>query len=509
MLSREAERAPLNNNIRTTITYYYNDSSESNSGSSSIVPNLSHLPTDNYDNDSQINNNDNTNLIYNNIGDEETEDETTMPDEHNRNKRNRYQYNNYEDYNNNYQYIQNNYKKRKTTTIDSSFKFTQRQFNFSLGSTANQITQSLTFFKNSKIGNIIPRNYYQKRKSIYVINNRYGYGRLHVECSLLCKRARNERKRGFLYQKIIDKLELEFEEQEELIKRKVHPYHAYQAGFRTWKGKKIFQFNRYTLEGEYDASNLSFFGVRGLAGLRIVVKHDKIMFYSQEVLGLFIPIKNINNEIVAAQIKPLGDNPRYRYITLSSSKSHHVTIHNRYEEIPLAFWEYGYTVSDALFVIEGVLKSYITSLRTQSHCLGAIGSDFLASETTLHRYLQEFKEKYPEIKKAYICPDAGMIFNENITANYIELSIVLEYYFSEVYFLWWGQLDKYNDDDIDELPDDQLFNWMYLTREEYVCKHNREMIQRSRFLRFYRDELKRKRMYSTILQRCWQPSNTL
>ncbi|KAL9646733.1 hypothetical protein ABK040_001155 [Willaertia magna] len=414
-------------------------------------------------------------------------------------KRNRYQYNNYDDYN--------------TTSSRSYFR-----------STSEQIKESLTNIRNKLIGNIIPNNFNEKRKSIYVENNRYQNNRLHVECSYLCKRIRSlrsfekkvenalkmktvdESKRDFLYRRILKKLDFEREERDLLKDRLINPDDAYLAGFRTWRGKKIFQFDSYTLEGQYDAIDLDFYDVRGLAGLQIVGTNDKVMFFSQKVLGLFIPIKNIHNEIVAAQIKPFTNNPRY--ITLSSKRSHYVTIHNRYEEIPLAFWECKeHYIKDALFVTEGILKSFITGLRTKSHCLGGICSDFMASETTLHYYLQEFKKKYTYVKQAFICPDAGMIWNENITANYIELSIVLEHYFSEVYFLWWDQVDKDNDKDIDELDDEDLFKWKYLTREEYVCKHPKKLIQTSKFLRFYRDELKRKKMYSTILQKCWQPPN--
>ncbi|KAL9658004.1 hypothetical protein ABK040_012659 [Willaertia magna] len=440
----------------------------------------------------------------------------------------------YNDYMNNYQdnyFRQSNYKKKKYNNYynndiyynnDNYYNINYNndinyQFNFS----NDQIEDKLINNKNKLIGNIIPNNY--NRKSIYVRNNRYnGQDRLHVECSLLCKRIRsfrsfekkvenaavekttNEKTRNALYNQIIDKLDLERNERDLFADRMVDPYEAYQAGFRTWRPKKIFQFDGYTLEGQYDARDLDFYDVQGLAGLQLVEKNDKVMFFSQNVLGLFIPIKNVDSEIVGAQLLKPNNDSNPQYLILSSKRSHGVTIHNCHQEIPLAFWECNKpAVTDALFVVEGILKSYITSLRTKSHCLGGTCSDFLASETTLHYYLQEFKKKYPYVDKAFICPDAGMLTNEMVTANYIELSIVLEHYFTEVYFLWWGQLER-KDGNIDELDDYQLFNWCYLTREEYVCKHNKEMIQYSKFLKFYRDELKRKRMYSTILQRCYR-----
>ncbi|KAL9658054.1 hypothetical protein ABK040_012292 [Willaertia magna] len=340
---------------------------------------------------------------------DENEDELIMQEEEeNSNKRNRNRFDNYED-NNTHSYEdtsfkQTNYKKRKYTNEEITYQLTRQQFNFTLGSTYGEIKESLTNIKNNKIGKLFSNN--PNDKSIYVQsnnnNNRYD-NRLHVECSYLCKRERSSRsfnkkienatkkktvdetKRDYLYQKILSKLDLEQEEQELLENRLVDPNNAFLAGFRTWRGKKIFEFDTESLESTEDINFLD--------------------------------------------------------------------------------------------------------------------------ETTLHHYLQEFKKKYPYVIKAIICPDAGMVFNEIITANYIELSIVLEYYFPEVYFIWWGQYDKYNDCDVDELPEEELFNWSYLTREEYVCKHDKELIQRSKFLRFYRDELKKKKMYSTVLQKCYQPSS--
>lgn len=171
--------------------------------------------------------------------------------------------------------------------------------------------------------------------------------------------------------------------------------------------------------------------------------------------GYLCPIWNEKQLIIGWQQRL--DNPenggKYRWPTSASKKRPQgPTAHLQNGELPLTYCKpLGKILSQAIYLPEGILKSWITAQKRGVISLGAAGGNFASSPQTFKRYLDAASAELNGSKLCVIPADAGALDNLQVMQQYLATAKLARTFGYEVRVGWWGQTSK-DAPDIDELP---------------------------------------------------------
>jgi len=172
------------------------------------------------------------------------------------------------------------------------------------------------------------------------------------------------------------------------------------------------------------------------------------------VVGLGIAAVNFHGEITGFQIASDNRAKFGKYIWLSSASKGGNSTHLPNGELPVFVWRHPEAKEiTETWLVEGCLKSLITALklwfrheRKDIQIIGAAGANWLGS-------INAVTESLAEVNKVVLCPDAGSLANSSILGNYKKIVEKLTSIAYSVSVAWWGQVEKEESCDIDELDD--------------------------------------------------------
>ncbi|MGB5969994.1 MAG: plasmid replication protein, CyRepA1 family, partial [Spirulinaceae cyanobacterium] len=117
-----------------------------------------------------------------------------------------------------------------------------------------------------------------------------------------------------------------------------------------------------------------------------------------------------------------------------------------------------------IYLVEGILKPYITSSRLGIDCLGAAGGLFTSSP-------EQVEAATADYDLVTLMPDAGDIINPHVMKRWGNQISLLQNQGLEVQIAWWGQVDK-SAGDIDEISPETLIQ--HLSPQEFFQISHRE-----------------------------------
>ncbi|KAL9656117.1 hypothetical protein ABK040_007735 [Willaertia magna] len=185
--------------------------------------------------------------------------------------------------------------------------------------------------------------------------------------------------------------------------------------------------------------------------------------------GIIIPIYDTNNKYCAVQ--HLRSPNKYDYTIY---KSHQYLE----EEKNVVSFNNMFTDNNYLqdvYFIEGILPAIDVNIRLRSTTFGCSGETFYHSFNHLQLMLADFHiSNRCDDKCAFIIPTAVTNASVYNVKYYLKLYNYLSQIFESVRFIWWEQ-KLWSDcstrtikPTFSTLRDCDLFNWLYLTDEEYV-----------------------------------------
>jgi hypothetical protein len=180
-----------------------------------------------------------------------------------------------------------------------------------------------------------------------------------------------------------------------------------------------------------------------------------ILRYAGE--GYTCPAFNKDGQVIGYQVRYFDRQPKYTWAATNNK----IEINGELElPINLAINNY---VSKILYLSEGLLKSLLASSRLGINVLGAAGGNLVASHDQLLENIVGYE--------AFIwAMDAGAITNERVMRQYLRASKVIEEATGiKVQYLWYGQLDKATDKDIDEITPEELTGARVISKEELLA----------------------------------------
>ncbi|RUS94159.1 hypothetical protein DSM106972_094180 [Dulcicalothrix desertica PCC 7102] len=201
-------------------------------------------------------------------------------------------------------------------------------------------------------------------------------------------------------------------------------------GFRSWQSIQV--------------SNVS-------ADLPGVVKRDGL-FYLWGAKGIFLPMRNELEQIIAFQLLPDNrETGKYKWGSSAPVNGNCPRLDNG--EMPLTFCRTQTVEIQSVGFVEGVLKAWSVACFLKQIVIGAPGAAWDCSPKLLRRYLEKVaQDRNIAIKDVVVdlYVDAGMLTNEHIMRRYYETVKLLQQWECKVRIGWWGQFTK-DKLDIDDL----------------------------------------------------------
>ena len=112
-----------------------------------------------------------------------------------------------------------------------------------------------------------------------------------------------------------------------------------------------------------------------------------------------------------------------------------------------------------LYLSEGILKPYVASHRHNLAICGGAGGHFQGSPEQLTSIVSDYEE-------LVIAPDGGDVLNPQVMQRWSKQINFLERFKKPIKILWWGQVEKF-DNDLDEIDSVTFLNAKHLTPEEF------------------------------------------
>ena len=203
-----------------------------------------------------------------------------------------------------------------------------------------------------------------------------------------------------------------------------------KIGFRSWSDKRV----------ENVSSNLP----------GVVERENSLYLYKPE--GIFLPIHNEFEQIIAFQIRPDDTSSgKYKWGSSAPKGGNGPRLDNG--EMPLAFCRPESIELPSIGLAEGVLKAWSVACNLKQIIIGASGAAWDCSPKLFKRYLEKAAtEQNTSLSNLVIdlYVDAGMLSNQHIMLRYHETIKLLQEWECKIRIAWWGQFSK-NDLDIDDL----------------------------------------------------------
>ncbi|MEL6462081.1 MAG: hypothetical protein AAFQ91_28235, partial [Cyanobacteria bacterium J06621_15] len=187
------------------------------------------------------------------------------------------------------------------------------------------------------------------------------------------------------------------------------------------------------------------------ADLPGVVTADSNLYLSGQS-GLFLPIHNEFQQIIAFQIRPDDTSSgKYKWGSSAPKGGNSPRLDNG--EMPLAFCRPESIELPSIGLAEGVLKAWSVACNLKQIIIGASGAAWDCSPKLFKRYLEKAAtEQNTSLSELVIdlYVDAGMLSNQHIMLRYHETIKLLQEWECKIRIAWWGQFNK-DDLDIDDL----------------------------------------------------------
>lgn len=174
--------------------------------------------------------------------------------------------------------------------------------------------------------------------------------------------------------------------------------------------------------------------------------------------GIYCPAINKLGEIHGGQIRLDNEADGGKYRWLKGYKSSHL----QNGELPITIIPGGDAHSSEAWIAEGLLKPLIAAHKHDRLTIGAAGGNFSGSPEQFQEIVTSFN-----ITTATILPDAGDVKNPQVMRRW---KSQYEFFHSLGLFVrvgWWGQLDKEQHHDIDELPAGSAIN--YISWQQFLA----------------------------------------
>jgi len=223
---------------------------------------------------------------------------------------------------------------------------------------------------------------------------------------------------------MLDPLALSTRDTEELLRRGLNHEQMHSAGFKTWPG-----------------------GVMRVPCMRCCDdgQSDSVRWYGRPCL--LIPARNAEGLITGLHVKPHRDadesSTAGKYMWASINRSFRTPRGG----FPIFCCWYDWSAADTVALVEGGLKPCIFAhLAARMKVIGASGGQFWQSEWELLCALARM-----QAKRVILFPDAGAVKNFHVLLGYFRSFEKLSGWGIEVQIAWWGQEDKKEHLDADDL----------------------------------------------------------
>lgn len=240
----------------------------------------------------------------------------------------------------------------------------------------------------------------------------------------------SEKERDKQYRQVLNQLQLQETHRNHLKEARGLSKFIDYIGFRSWQSIQV--------------SNVS-------AGLPGVVKRDAL-FYLWGAKGIFLPMHNELEQIIAFQLLPDNkETGKYKWGSSEPVDGNGPRLNNG--EMPICFCRPQKVQLESVGFAEGVLKAWSVACFLQQIIIGAPGAIWDCSPKLLKRYLEKFASRRDiELKDVVVdlYVDAGMLTNQHIMHRYYETIKLLQEWECKPRIAWWGQFTK-DKPDIDDL----------------------------------------------------------
>lgn len=232
--------------------------------------------------------------------------------------------------------------------------------------------------------------------------------------------ARALRRLDTRFRELLEPLTLGDEDAEDLCRRGLHQQQIERACFKTWPGGQLcVPYMRSWSNGP----------------------EDSVVWNCRDP-SLLIPARNAEGLITGLHVKPHRDTDgKYKWASVRKS------FRSPDGGFPLFCCWYDWSPSETVALIEGGLKPCIFAhLAARVKVIGAAGGAFWQSPVELLHALARL-----QARKVVLFPDAGAALNYSVLLSYFRTFSLLLGWGVRVSIAWWGQLDKHEDLDADDL----------------------------------------------------------
>ncbi|RCJ42548.1 hypothetical protein A6769_37280 [Nostoc punctiforme NIES-2108] len=264
------------------------------------------------------------------------------------------------------------------------------------------------------------------------------------------------------YSRLLAELELHPDDRADLLARGFTESQIVLSGF-----KSVTRYQELT--GEYHAK---------LPGIN--QKSNQIIAGES---GYIIPVKDYDGFIVGLQLRVRNpsDGNRYRWISNKDYAVLQLAIHidglEPVLENPLAIFKP--EKPESIWIVEGTgVKPFLTSQRLNAFVIGAAGGQFIQSQNQFKFAIERAITDYGQLP-IRIAVDAGDIENTSVRNRWVELARHLQKLGHDFEFVWWNQVNKQNDSDIDELSSTELEKIEFITFEQFLNLKSNEIVFKS------------------------------
>ena len=145
-------------------------------------------------------------------------------------------------------------------------------------------------------------------------------------------------------------------------------------------------------------------------------------------------------------------------------------------ELPITFVS-SENGSKKLYLTEGTLKPFIAANRFNLPFCGASGGHFRGSP-------KQFAEIQSEFDEFIVCPDAGDTLNQQVMNRWEKQIEFLRSFNKPTKVAWWGQVDKNQHQDIDEIDSATFEKIKYLTPSEFFDLSKKEQYKKQQWIQW-------------------------
>ncbi len=200
--------------------------------------------------------------------------------------------------------------------------------------------------------------------------------------------------------------------------------------------------------------------------------------------GYACPIFNQQGKVIGWQLRVEEVTKGNKYKWAKSNFSSHLPN----SELPITLVKPSDKISQTLYLSEGILKPYIASNRHNIAVCGAAGGYISGSS-------QQFRAIQSDYAEFLLTPDAGDLLNPQVMQRWFKQINFLKQFNKPIKVLWWGQIDKDQHQDLDEIDSATFAQAQYLTPIEFS-----ELAQKQQWIKQQWDNWKNHKKFTSLIK---------